>query len=182
MSSFSRNSRKPTQALLLGISAALLGAVGHAAGDTHFTLTAYSNAAGGQEILSGDYKIALSKIDTQMHSVPDASSSNRCVALTMTAQWPAARVACDAAVRDAERAKVALASSALQQRHLQNEAIAIAYSNRAVLKWLTSDSKAAALDLQHAKALVPDSDIVAQNVAALGTRSSVAQVRSAEQL
>jgi hypothetical protein len=182
MSSFSRNSRKPTQALLLGITAALLGAVGHAADDTHFTLTAYSNAVGGQEILSGDYKVALGKIDTQTHSGPGVSSVNRCVALTMTAQWPAARTACDAAVRDAERTKMTIATSALPQRHVQDEAIAIAYSNRAVLKWLTSDSKSAALDLEHAKALVPESNIVAQNVAALGTRSTVAQVRSAESL
>ena len=92
MPSFSRN--KPALALLLSVPAALLGAAGHAAGDTRFTLTAYSNVAGGHEILRGDYQAGLTKLAHVTSSEPDAAfvSLNRCVALTMTAQWPAAQL------------------------------------------------------------------------------------------
>lgn len=180
MPSFSRNIRKPAQAILLGVSATLIGAVSQA-GDTHFTMTAFANVTGGEEILSGDYPGALAKLSQLTHAgVLDASavSLNRCAALTMSQQWEAARQACDRAVKDAEYERIALPAWALQQRQLQDERIAIAYSNRAVLKWLTSDSKAAAADLQRARSLLPQSDIVATNVAALGARSTVAQVKS----
>jgi hypothetical protein len=182
MPSYSRN--KPVPALLLGVSAALLGTVGHAADDTRFTLTAYSNVVGGREILHGDYQTGLARINAQASSEPDAElvSLNRCVALTMTAQWPAAQVACNAAVHEAERARTSEpVTASVQDRHLHDETIAIAYSNRAVLEWLTKDLKGAAQDLERAKALSPGGAMVAQNVAALGTHSNMAVVRSAEE-
>jgi hypothetical protein len=181
MLSYSRN--KPAQALLLGVSAALLGAASHAATDTHFdtrfTMTAYSNAVGGQEILSGDYKAALTKLSARAEDA--AVVMNRCVALTMTAQWPAAQQACNTAVHYAELAKANAQSGALQDRHSQDEGLAIAYSNRAVLKWLTADPKAAEDDLRQAHTLLPGLDVLVQNITALGAHSTIAVVRSAEQ-
>jgi hypothetical protein len=181
MSSYSHNSRR-TQTLVLGISATLLGALGHAAGAAPFTLAAYSDALGGREILGGDYKAALRKIDAQTHLSPvDVApvTANRCVALTLTAQWPAAQAACDAAVEAAEAGRTPRRT--MEEHVLQNEAIAIAYTNRSVLKWLTADAKAAAQDLEHARSLHAELDVVSRNVTALGAHSTVTQVRSAEQ-
>lgn len=179
---FSRNTS--AHALILGLSATLLGTVSHAAGDARFTMTAYTNVVGGQEILSGDYKAALSKLDSK--GLPrqfDAASVslNRCVALTMAAQWEGAQSACNMAVHYAQLAKTTHPEGGVQERRLQDETIALAYSDRAVLKWLTGDSKAAAQDLAHAKTLSHDGDLVAQNVNALGARTNLAEVRSAEQ-
>jgi hypothetical protein len=177
MSQPSRNIFKPAQALLLGISATLLGAVSHAADDTRFKLTAYTDAVGGREILSGDYQLALTRI-AQTH-VSDLTKSavelNRCVALTMTQQWEEARHACDNAVADAEHRRV-VPTGALEERRLQEDSMAIAYSNRAVLDWLVADAEAAKSDLARAKALSPDSDIVASNTMAFGAHTVVAQV------
>lgn len=180
MSSYRRNTAAKT--LLLGVSAALLASAGHAASDTHFTMTAFSNVAGGQEILSGDYKAALTKLSAKSNAGDDASVLlNRCVALTMTAQWPEAQAACNQAVHFAELVKASQMSGGLQERHFGDEGLAIAYTDRAVLKWLTADKKAAEEDLQRAKALLPTLDTVARNVTAFGARSTVAEVRSAEQ-
>jgi hypothetical protein len=47
------------------------------------------------------------------------------------------------------------------------EFLAIAYSNRAVLHWLSKDAVAAARDLAEAAALTPKADFVARNITAL---------------
>lgn len=181
MPSYSRNI---PVALVLGLSAALLGTASHAAGDTRFTLTAYTNAVGGHEILSGDYKAALAKLDAKgaTREADEASVSlNRCVALTMAAQWSGADTACNMAVHYAQLAKTTHPEAGIQERRQQDETIALAYSDRAVLKWLTGDTQAAKQDLQHANTLAHADNQVAQNVNALSARSTVAEVRSAEQ-
>jgi len=183
MPSFSRNSR--AHALIIGFSAALLGTVSHAE-DTRLQMTAYSNVVGGQEILSGDYKAALTKLDGRSSAYDSDAASialNRCVALTMAAQWGAAEAACNVAVHYAQIAKTTHLNAGVQETRLQDETIAIAYSDRAVLKWLTGDTAAATQDLEHAKKLAhgDNNDLVAQNVTALSAHSTLAEVRSAEQ-
>lgn len=176
---------KPAQSVLLGIPAALLCVAAHAAdGDKRFVLAAYSNAPGGQEILSGHYQAALNVLDTKSSDGSfDAAylSLNRCAALTMAAQWPAAQTACDMAVRYAHLSKLTHGGEGLQALHVQDEVIALAYTDRAVLESLTDHARAATQDLVHAKALLPYSDLVAQNVTALDKRSTLAKVTSAEQ-
>lgn len=181
MPSFSRNTR--AHALIIGFSAALLGTVSHA-GDNHFQMTAYSNVVGGQEILSGDYKAALTKLDAK-HSVRESDAAsialNRCVALTMAAQWGGAEAACDVAVHYAQLAQTTHQGPSVQERMTQDETIAIAYSDRAVLKWLTGDNAAATQDLERARKLAHGDGLVSQNVTALSAHSTLAEVRSAEQ-
>lgn len=181
MPSFSRN--KPAQALIIGISAALLGTVSHAAGDSRFTMTAYTNVLGGEEIVSGDYKAALAKLDSKsvVHQSDASVALNRCVALTMTAQWAPAQAACNTAVHYALLARTTHSEGGVQVRQEQDDTIALAYSDRAVLKWLTGDAKAATQDLQRAQTLSHDAALVTQNVNALSARSTLAEVRSAEQ-
>jgi tetratricopeptide (TPR) repeat protein len=181
MRSFSRNSCKSYRTL--GLAAAislLLGTAAQAADPAHFVFTAYSNGAGGAQLIDGDYPAAVSSLrhaGSITLSDESAAANNRCVALSMTKQWDAARIACDRAVHTAQQ-EVSLAPSyqtwTLRRR---NEYVAIALSNRAVLHWLASDSEAAAGDLNRAERVSPRADFVARNQAALEySKTAVAQV------
>src|SRR5215471_15644076 len=103
MRSYSRNSCKPSRAP--GLTAAvslLLGTAAQAADPSHsFVLTAYSNGAGGADLVNGNYQAANEALHhaTTLASADESSTSNnRCVALTVTHQWTDARSACDRAV------------------------------------------------------------------------------------
>src|SRR5258705_33071 len=124
MGSYSRNSRKPSRALRLGLAAVLLsGPAAYAAEQPRaFVLTAYSNGVAGRTILAGDYQSAIKQLTGIVGGPPleaptantnrcvaysmtqglvlaveaSTANTNRCVAYSMTKQWEAARVACDA--------------------------------------------------------------------------------------
>jgi len=173
MRSSSRNSRKPYR--VLGLTAAavslLLGSAVPAAEQAHnFVLTAYSNGKGGAELISGNYAAAADALHYHpsfASSEPSTTSNNRCVALAVTKQWDSAKTACDQAVRDAQHEKASLPSYQYWARHLENDYVAVALSNRAVFHWLSSDSKAAADDLKKAEELSPKSTFIERNRAAL---------------
>jgi hypothetical protein len=181
MSSSSRNSKKPSQALHLALAAALLaGSAAHAADQPHaFVLTAFSNGAAGQSIMTGDYDTAVKQLDAKSHTLAlDVSSlnTNRCVAYSVTKQLSAAHAACDAAVREAQQEIANLPVSMAWARRQYRDYVALAYSNRAVLNWLSNDSTAAQEDLKRAEAMAPKADFVAHNLSALHNRNAVAQV------
>ena len=61
-----------------------------------FVLVAYSNRAGGQPLMSGDYGSAAQAVQSQGNGAladPQALDTNRCVAYAMTQQLAQARVA-----------------------------------------------------------------------------------------
>ena len=186
MDSSSRNSRE--QFRFAGLAAAvslLLGSAAQAGEQSHnFVLTAYSNGKGGPDLISGNYQAADKAL--QYHASLSAfdgssSSNNRCVALTVTKQWDAARAACDQAVRDAEHEKAALPSYQYWARKQENDYVAVALSNRAVFHWMSSDGAAAAADLKRAASLSPNADFVARNKSALEySRVAVAQTKVAQ--
>ena len=151
-----------TASLLLGSAAQ--------AGEHDFVLTAYTNGRGGQALVTGDYAAAgkaLSYKPTLSAFDTSTNSNNRCVSLTVTRQWDAARVACDKAVRDAEREKLMLPSFEAWAQNAQDGYIAVALSNRAVMHWMAQDSEAAAADLERAAQLSPKSAFVQRNQSAL---------------
>jgi hypothetical protein len=184
MRSSSRNSRKPY--LVPGLAAAavslLLGSAVPAAEPSHnFVLTAYSNGKGGAELISGDYAAAARTLHYHPSfaaSEPSSTSNNRCVALAVTKQWDSAKTACDEAVRDAQHEKAALPSYQYWARHLENDYVAVALSNRAVFHWLSSDSQAAADDLKKAEALSPKSTFIERNRVALEYSRSAAALEN----
>jgi hypothetical protein len=180
MSSYSRNSRKPGQALQLALAAALLaGSAAHAADDSprSFALTAFSNGAAGPALLGGDYNTAVRELSANVHTLEaDSLNTNRCVAYSMTRQLQAARSACDAAVHEAQEAISTLPVSMAWARGEYRDYLALAYSNRAVLNWLSNDSAAAQADLKKAASVAPKADFVARNMTALQSHSTVAQV------
>jgi hypothetical protein len=189
MPSYSRNSRFAVQVLRLAIASAaqggalLAGSVAHAADQPNkFVMTAYTNGAGGESLVSGDYQSGLTQALRGVAG-DDTTVTNKCVAYTMTAQLTAAQSLCDEAVKSAQRDLWHLSASGAslwEQRTLQ-ESLAIAYSNRAVLHWLANDSPAAERDLADAVAIMPKADYVARNLSALhspheGHENAVAQV------
>ena len=185
MGSSSRNSREQLGVVgMVAVVSLLLGVAAHADEQSHnFVLTAYSNGKGGPDLVSGNYAAAEQALHYRASlSTFDAStnSNNRCVALAMTKQWDAARAACDSAVRDAEHEKATLPSYQYWARKLENDYVAVALSNRAVFRWMSADSVAAAADLKRAEELSPKADFVERNKSALQwSHTSVAQVEVA---
>ncbi len=179
MSSYSRNSRKPTQALQFALAVSLLaGSAAHAADTSRtFELTAFSNGAAGKALVSGDYDSALRTLNTHVHGMDsDSVSTNRCVAYVITRQVEAARVACNEAVRDAQQEIASMPMSMSFARTDLRDYLAIAYSNRAVFNWMSNDKAAAQSDLKKAAIVAPQTAVVARNVTALESHNTVAQV------
>jgi hypothetical protein len=170
MGSSSRNSRDKHSVLGLAAAASLLLGSAAQAGEHNFVLTAYTNGRGGQALVTGDYDAAgkalsfkptLSAFDTS------TNSNNRCVSLTVTKQWDAARAACDKAVRDAEHEKAVLPSFESWAQNETDNNIAVALSNRAVMHWMADESEAAAADLKRAAHFSPKAAFVQRNQSAL---------------
>jgi hypothetical protein len=93
-------------------------------------------------------------------------ATNLCVAHTAMRHWNEARVACDAAIKDAERRKPRGFVSPLSDAVDHNTYIAIAYSNRAVVHWLSKEAVPAAEDLAKAHKTAPQADFVVRNILA----------------
>jgi hypothetical protein len=148
------------------------------AGEEHrFVFTAYSDAAGGADVMAGHYRAALEQLASRPGTTEpnsSATNTNRCVAYSMTLQWHEARAACDAAVRAArEEQSISPAWWTLAPPR-DNDYLALAYANRAVMYWLSQDDAAAQKDLAHAQELSPRADFVARNVVALKVHRAVA--------
>jgi hypothetical protein len=174
-----------TRTLGFAAAAALLlcTAAQGAESEHNFVFTAYSNGAGGTQLAGGDYQAAATVLQhAPLSTATDASSilNNRCVALAVTKQWEAARIACNRAVIEAQQERNLLSSYQYGATKLKKEYVAIALSNRAVLHWMISESDAAAADLKRAAAMSPSADFVVHNQAALEhSRTAVAQVTAA---
>jgi hypothetical protein len=155
-----------TAVLLASIS--LAGAAHGADAHQPFVLTAYSNGAGGKHLLAGKYALALAEIQASKNNMITASAypTNLCVAHTGLRHWNEAKMACDAAIKDAERRKPRGFVSPLSDAEDHNTYIAIAYSNRAVVHWLSKEAVPAAEDLAKAHKMAPQADFVARNIMA----------------
>jgi hypothetical protein len=182
MSSFNRNTHRANSlqrrwALGAVLALSLTSGTALADGAHRFVFTAYSDAVGGGDIIAGRYGAALAEL-TSRSRVTDlnaaASNTNRCVAYAMTLQWQAAHSACDAAVSAASEQRNMSPAWWSWARTPDDDYLALAYANRAVLYWLSRDDTAAQKDLARAQELSPRADFVAQNVAALEGHRAVA--------
>lgn len=181
MPSFSRNTRRANssswpRALGALLVLTLVSGAAPAGGVHQFVFTAYSDAAGGTDVVAGRYKAALAKLKSRpgaMELDPSAINTNRCVAYSMTLQWQAARAACDAAVHAAREQRITLPPWWSWARTPDDDYLAVAYANRAVMNWLLHDDAAAQKDIAKAQELSPQADFVAHNVAALKARREV---------
>jgi hypothetical protein len=177
MSSHSRNSRKPIRTLQLAVAAAALaGSAAYADEVGHFELTAFSNGTAGAALTSGDYNTALGQLQHGHAFTNETTNTNRCVAYVVTRQVESARIACDAAVREAQQDIASMPVSMSWARSDYRDYLAVAYSNRAVLNWILNDTRAAQSDLKKAASVSPKATFVARNETALETHAKVARV------
>lgn len=180
MSSFSRNTRRANSFLsprALGAAIALTLASGAALADGahRFVFTAYTDAAGGAEVIAGRYRSALVELRSQFDTVdldPAATNTNRCVAYSMTLQLRQARATCDAAVHEASKRRLSVPAWLGRS---EGEDLALAYSNRAVMQWMVHEDAAAMKDMAQAQGLAPRAGFVVRNVAALEMHETVAR-------
>ncbi len=140
-----RNRGRNAQAVSLGLlAAALISTVVSAADPPDaFVLVAYSNRAGGTQIANGEY---LSATQVTRAGVPQdrgALATNHCVAFAMSEQLGKAQLACDSAVQAAFSEQAELPSWNARSRAQAANSQAVAYSNRAVLRWLNADAQGA---------------------------------------
>jgi hypothetical protein len=179
---FSRN-RYTVSLLIAATSAVATGAQAAERAHTPMVLTAYSNGAGGSNLLKGNYTDALAEIQ---HYKPNAmlpasaKATNLCVAYAVTKQLSAAKDACNAALKQAKYDRLTAsryASGATQE----NAYVAVAYSNRAVVHMLAKDEASAKADLERAKVLAPNAEFVSKNAIAVASksRSTIAQLEVA---
>lgn len=182
MSSFRRNilhadSARRSRTLGAALALTLVSGAALADGAHRFTFTAYSDAAGGEDVVAGRYRDALQELKRHAGTVdfdPSAANTNRCVAYAMTLQWQEAHAACDAAVLAASERRNALPTWLSWVDEAEDERLALAYANRAVMHWMSHDEAAARKDLTSALALAPKTDFVAQNIAAFKQHAPVA--------
>jgi len=181
MSSQSRNSRKASQALHLAFATALLaGSAAYAADQPrNFELAAFSNTLAGDSLVRGNYDVAYQQLAIDAHSLtanPSTIATNRCVTLIMTHKFEEAHTACNAAVSAARLEIVSMPVSVAWARQEFRDYLALAYSNRAVLDYLTNDTAAAQTDLKKAESVSPKAGLVARNLTVLQSHNAVAQV------
>jgi hypothetical protein len=167
-----RHSTGRTHTVTSGILAAGLLSTSVQAADAPdpFVLVAYSSHADGAPPAGGDFSAATRALSqaadgTQLDAA--AVATNRCVAYAMTRQLAAARVACDAAVQAAQSDDAGSVLMSQRTPRQEHASAALAYSNRAVLNWLSADAVAAQHDLARARALAPQADFVLHNLAAM---------------
>jgi hypothetical protein len=187
MSSSSRNTRRANSLLLpraLGAVFALTLVSGAALADGahQFVFTAYSDAAGGADVMAGRYRAALEELKSYPGTIDldsSATNTNRCVAYSMTLERQDAHAACDAAVRAAREQRNMSPVWWNWARTPDDDRLAVAYANRAVMYWLWHDDAAAQKDLEKAQELSPRADFVARNVAAFKVHRAVALAATA---
>ncbi len=170
MSSHRRNTLVLPLALYAGLTLSMATTTFAAEQPHPFVLTAYPTAAGGHDLLAGRYPAALQQL--RGHTSPaalDAAavSTNRCVALSMTAQWHAAQTACDTAVREASSARLDSPTWTVWTSRDGDKRLAAAYADRGVMRWLSHDHAGAQQDFSRARTLSPDSGFVTRNLTAL---------------
>ncbi len=142
-------------------------------------LSGYEDRAAGSALLAGDYGAVIEALGERGSSFTRdsvAASANLCVAYIMARSWGTAHSACDEAIAAAVRD---LPARDLVLRNARKEQIALAYSNRAVLRLLENRPVRAAEDLSRARALSPGSETVARNVEAFRIRSGIREVAAA---
>jgi hypothetical protein len=139
-----------------------------------FVLTAYGSAPGGEDLLRGRYPAAVQqlRIDGRTALEPAAVSANSCVAFAMTQRWHAAQGACNAAVREARNARIDAAPWTESATISSDRALAAAYSDRAVMRWMDGDAHGAQADLERARTFAPQARFVVRNVRALRAHPS----------
>lgn len=101
------------------------------------TLSGYIDAAAGEQLMAGNYaavidKLALHATDFTVNEV--AASTNLCVAYVAAGKLAEAHAACDEAIK---MARMDQSGEPVLERLTHQDALSVAYANRAVLSKLS---------------------------------------------
>jgi hypothetical protein len=162
--------------LLCGLSIALASAPAWSDTDkARYTMAVMSETAYGTRIMAGDYAQAIEKI-TQKEGRYDAFSkgTNLCVAYTKSGELGLAEAACEAAVIAASKAKHKRAGGLMAGAvaYSRDRNLAIALSNRGVLRAVKGQSEQAREDFDAAVALDTMLSAPKVNLARLGSEET----------
>lgn len=135
-----------------------------------YTMTTIVDSAHGAEIAAGKYEQAIEKIAVIDNDV-DAffNNTNLCVAYTKTGSLDDALLACDAAVEQADSIsfdRLGYLSRSFKERR-RSEYLAMALSNRGVLRAATGDVELARQDFVEALGVRARSSVAKTNLARL---------------
>jgi hypothetical protein len=125
------------------------------------TLASFLDAPGGKALVDGNIERASRQIGGKVAN--SREQTNLCVLHTLQRNWTDARSACDSAVEMAARSRSIVDRDDRVRVRQANQAATAAYSNRAVMNWLSGDTGAAYVDLANARAISPKADFVSQN-------------------
>lgn len=145
-----------------------------------FVLEGYETMASPRLLTEGRYAELIEQ--SSPHGWRDRTrasfaATNLCVAHIKTAQLDAARASCDAAIVAARSHR--RPSSMPGGAHERQLALARAYSNRAVLNWVSGDRMAAEADLMQAARYAPQAHFIGRNARALSARGEVSNALAA---
>ena len=144
-------------------------------------LASYTDARGGQALVNGRTQKALEQLAARKfkpYSILELN--NQCVAHTVLRQWSEAKGACDATVAGALDKREGLGKAFGGTRYSPGRILATAYSNRAVMHWLSNDEVAAHNDLAKARKLAPRAAYVLRNLNVTAPASSLALAQAQE--
>lgn len=128
-------------------------------------LASYTDARGGQALVNGRTELALELLYSKTFARSSAAElTNMCVGQTVLRQWPQAGDACDAAVTSALADLAGTSRWPSAYRKAVQKAVGAAYSNRAVMHWLSGNEVAAHGDLVQAQNVTPDAYFVMRNL------------------
>ena len=148
-------------------------------GEPQYTLTAIEDSSHGQDVLEGRFELAVAELTSgnKRWQRTFETKTNLCVAYTKLGDFDNAAPACDAAV-EAMRTQMRQPSSRLHQLYPDRRAIsrylAVALSNRGVLRALSGDSELAREDFLSAQSLGVLEATANTNLAKLDTFESEA--------
>ena len=143
---------------------------------TRLVLASFVDSTGGKALVMGRTERAIEQIYAKRAvQTSPLALTNLCVAHTVLRQWTEARDTCDAAVALASANRTKLMFRPGVSRTQLDTAASMAYSNRAVLNWLTRDALAAQNDLARARDISPKAFYVTRNERLSVDASSLAQ-------
>jgi hypothetical protein len=141
-------------------------------------LASFTDARGGQALVRGQAELALEQIFARKSKWYSASElNNQCVAHTFLRQWSQASDACDAAVASALDERASAGRQFGGTRFPVDSGAATAYSNRAVMYWLSNNAAAAHHDLAKARKLAPHASYIQRNLNVATVESSLARLQ-----
>lgn len=139
----------------------------------NYTLTAIEDMSYGEEVVAGDYDTAIEGILTSAKRRRSGfeAQTNLCVAYTRSGDFEKADASCNAALaalRKRPRPSAMAAIIPSQSRRVRERYLALALSNRGVLRAITGSPDLARSDFEQAAELRFGLDVADVNLARLG--------------